>query len=126
MPRKPKRPCNHPGCPALTDGRYCDKHKKMTNAHYNKYERDPASSKRYGADWRRIRARYIAAHPLCERCLEEGRHTPAETVHHRVELSAGGSHAEENLCSLCFAHHSAIHMAKRNKQRNAQRRKASR
>ncbi|MCR1954151.1 HNH endonuclease, partial [Clostridioides mangenotii] len=23
MPKKPKRPCSYPGCPELTDGRFC-------------------------------------------------------------------------------------------------------
>lgn len=33
MPRKPKRPCSFPGCPNLTDGRFCEEHeKKKTNA----------------------------------------------------------------------------------------------
>ena len=30
MPRKPKRPCSHPGCPELVDGRFCKKHEKNT------------------------------------------------------------------------------------------------
>ncbi len=39
MPRKPKRPCSFPGCPELTDGRYCDMHQRQEDAYYNKYER---------------------------------------------------------------------------------------
>ena len=31
---------------------------------------------RDGREWKRIRARYVKAHPLCERCLAEGRLTP--------------------------------------------------
>ena len=42
MPRKPKKPCSYPGCPELTDGRYCEKHQKQENARYEKYDRDPA------------------------------------------------------------------------------------
>ena len=41
MPRKPKRPCSYPGCPKLTEGRYCEEHAKTVNRNYNKYERDP-------------------------------------------------------------------------------------
>jgi 5-methylcytosine-specific restriction protein A len=47
MPRKPKSPCSYPGCPKLTDYRYCEKHKRLTNKNYNKYQRDPKSNKRY-------------------------------------------------------------------------------
>ena len=42
MPRKPKRPCSFPGCPNLTDGRFCEKHEKEENKRYEKYDRDPA------------------------------------------------------------------------------------
>lgn len=41
-PKKPKKPCSYPGCPELTDGRYCEKHQKQENARYEKYDRDPA------------------------------------------------------------------------------------
>ena len=36
MPCKPKRPCAYPGCPELTDGRYCAEHQKIITAHYNR------------------------------------------------------------------------------------------
>ena len=39
MPRRPKKPCSFPGCPNLTEGRYCDEHTKVMNDRYNKYER---------------------------------------------------------------------------------------
>jgi 5-methylcytosine-specific restriction protein A len=101
MPRKPKRPCSFPGCPELTDGRYCDKHQKQVDAYYNKYERDPQTRKRYDRRWRRIRDRYISEHPLCEECQKYGRLTPAEEVHHIIPLSKGGTNADSNLMSLC-------------------------
>nr|DAQ42308.1 MAG TPA: HNH endonuclease [Caudoviricetes sp.] len=108
MPKKPKRPCSYPSCPELVDGRYCEKHQKQADAHYNKYERDPATRRRYGRAWKRIRDRYIAAHPLCEECGKRGILTPAEEVHHIKPLSRGGTHAEDNLMSLCTSCHSAI------------------
>ena len=39
MPRKPKRPCSYPGCPRLTDGRFCEEHQKLENQRYEKYGR---------------------------------------------------------------------------------------
>ena len=39
MPRKPKRPCSFPGCPNLTDGRFCEEHEKQENRRYEKYDR---------------------------------------------------------------------------------------
>ena len=94
MPYKPKRPCSYPGCPRLTSGRYCEEHQKIITAHYNKHQRNPASKRRYGRAWKRIRDRYIAAHPLCEQCKRAGKITPAEEVHHILPLSKGGTHVE--------------------------------
>lgn len=39
MPRKPKRPCSYPGCPELTDRRFCEEHAKKEAARYEKYDR---------------------------------------------------------------------------------------
>lgn len=97
MPYRPKRPCSYPGCPKLTDGRYCEEHQKIITAHHNKHKRDPASRQQYGRAWKRICDRYITAHPLCEECWKAGKVTPAEEVHHIKPLSRGGTHAEENL-----------------------------
>jgi 5-methylcytosine-specific restriction protein A len=36
----------------------------------------------YGRAWKGERLAYIAAHPLCERCLEAGKTVPAHDVHH--------------------------------------------
>jgi len=108
MPKKPKRSCSYPGCPKLTDGRFCEVHQKAVDAYYNKYQLDQATRKRYGRAWKRIRDRYITEHPLCEQCQKEGRLTPAEEVHHIVPLSKGGTNAFDNLMSLCTSCHSAI------------------
>jgi len=108
LPYKPKRPCGYPGCPKLTEGRFCEEHAKLEAARYEKYQRDPAVKKRYGRSWKLVRDRFLAQHPLCEMCQKEGRLTEAEEVHHIVPLSQGGSNARENLMSLCKSCHSAI------------------
>lgn len=108
MPFKPKRPCSCPGCPNLTDGRFCEEHAKQEAQRYERYHRDPATRKRYGRTWKRIRDRHIKAHPLCEQCEKAGRLTPAEEVHHIVPLSQGGSNDVNNLMSLCTSCHSGI------------------
>ena len=105
MPRKPKRPCSYPGCPKLTDGRFCEEHQKLENQRYEKYDRDPAAKRRYGRAWKRIRDRYMNAHPLCERCQRDGRLVKAEQVHHIKPLAEGGDHSENNLMSLCSSCH---------------------
>lgn len=110
MPMKPKRPCAYPGCPELTDQTYCDKHRTLARQQYDKYERAPDIKKKYGREWKRIRDKYYKAHPYCERCYAEGRMTPAEEVHHKIPISRGGTHATENLMSLCRSCHNKIHI----------------
>ena len=46
--------------------------------------------------------------PLCELCREEDTTKEAEEVHHLLPLSQGGTHAFDNLQSLCSAHHRSI------------------
>lgn len=106
MPYRPQRPCSHPSCPKLTDGRFCEEHAKEEAKRYERYQRDPAVKKRYGRMWKCIRDHYIAAHPLCTRSSE--RLPPAQEVHHIKPLSQGGTNAEDNLMSLCTSCHSKI------------------
>ena len=109
MPRKPKRPCSHPGCPNLTEGRFCEEHAKLVNQNYEKYERDPQSKRRYGRAWKRIRDKYVSQHPFCELCYEKGILVETEEVHHKKKLSDGGTHDRDNLIALCKSCHSRIH-----------------
>ena len=108
MPKMPKRPCGFPGCPNLTDGRFCEEHAKQENRRYERYQRDPATKRRYGRAWQRIRDRYAAAHPFCEECYKRGVLTPTEEINHIKPLAHGGTHAEDNLMALCKPCHSRI------------------
>ena len=118
MPNKPLHPCSYPGCPKLTLARFCEEHTTAENRRYNRYERDPASKKRYGYRWQKIRARFLSAHPLCAECQREGRMSVAAEVHHIIPLSNGGTHAESNLEGLCRSHHSSLHLRERSRKRN--------
>lgn len=122
MPRKPQKPCKVPGCPNLTDGLYCEQHKKIKqeqSSYYERYQRDPEHGRRYGRTWRKVRARYAAAHPFCERCYSLGIMTRfvdgvdeygrQQEIHHIVPLVAGGSNDDSNLMSLCRSCHAKIH-----------------
>jgi 5-methylcytosine-specific restriction protein A len=115
VPYKPKKPCAHPGCPNLTAARFCPAHQKQDAREYERYRRDPETRKRYGTEWRRIRNRYIAAHPLCEQCEAAGRFVTAQEVHHIKPLAQGGTHAEDNLMSLCSSCHSGFTLAEINR-----------
>ena len=109
MPKKPKRPCSVPGCPNLTDGQYCEQHRIPERRKYDRYERSPDVNRIYGRQWEKIRKRYATTHPLCERCLKDGRMTPVEEVHHIRPVKRGGTHSEDNLMSLCRSCHNQIH-----------------
>jgi 5-methylcytosine-specific restriction protein A len=110
MPYAPRRGCAYQGCSkrAVAGSTFCEEHKKQIDKQYNKHERT-VEMKKYGRAWKRIRDRYIREHPLCERCLEEGRVTIAEEVHHILPLSRGGTSSPDNLMSLCRSCHNKIH-----------------
>lgn len=109
MPRKPKQPCAYPGCPNLSDGRYCEQHRKLVEKNYEQYSRDPAVHKEYGRAWKRIRDSYVKTHPFCERCFEQGILVSVDEVHHKIPISQGGTHDRSNLMSLCKSCHNKIH-----------------
>lgn len=115
MPRKAKRPCAAPGCPKLTDGKYCDEHAPMAEQErlsrqrqYNRYERDPEVVKKYNGYYKKLRKLYIEAHPLCEECLKRGQLTPAVEVHHIKPVKWGGKHSFDNFMALCQSCHTKL------------------
>ena len=63
--------------------------------------RPHATARGYDGRWQRIRAIKRARDPLCEWCKEAGRVVIAELVDHYIPLAAGGTHADENLVSMC-------------------------
>lgn len=77
--------------------------------HYERFSRGYDKNERYGSPWKKIRDRYISAHPLCEACLGLGKASVATLVHHRKPLSEGGTNDESNLQSLCVSCHERIH-----------------
>lgn len=77
MPMKPKRPCRHPGCPALSDGVYCEVHRGL-------YARENAASRGYDGRWKSARRAYLRRNPLCAECRRNGKLTPATVVDHIV------------------------------------------
>ncbi len=123
MPRKPKHPCSHPGCPELVEykERFCEKHLKEENRRYEKYDRNPAVRRRYGRAWKRIRDSYAAAHPLCEVCAAKGIYVKTEEIHHKLPLSEGGTHDRANLIALCKPCHASIHAGRGDRWHNHER-----
>ncbi|MDL2205789.1 HNH endonuclease [Eubacteriales bacterium OttesenSCG-928-N13] len=77
MPRKPLRPCRHPGCARLSADVYCEQHRVL-------YARESAAQRGYDGKWRAARARFLRQHPLCISCRSVGRLTPATVVDHII------------------------------------------
>ena len=79
MPRRPKVPCRHPGCPELVEPGtlYCAKHLPL----HPEVTR-PAGKRGYTRQWQKISRQYLQAHPLCVECMRQGRYTKATVVDH--------------------------------------------
>ncbi len=83
MPRRPPSPCGTPGCAELVHGGGpCAKHKRQTRTASKTVlaNRD----KLYGRRWKKARAAYLWANPLCVFCERRGRVTAATVVDHIV------------------------------------------
>ena len=109
MPYKPKKPCAYPGCPNLTDGTYCQEHKKLETAKYNRFHRNRTAQSFYDSyAWRKLRAQFLLEHPICEECRKHGKLIKATIVDHIVPISKGGEPLDENnLQALCWSCHSS-------------------
>lgn len=108
MPRKPKTPCRYPGCPKLTEGRYCEEHKKIEDNNYNKYQRNKETQRFYQSkEWKELRKLKLISQPMCEECLRSGKYVRARMVDHIVPIRQGGALLDiANLQSLCWSCHS--------------------
>lgn len=83
-----------------------------------KTERNPNRDAHiYNHSWSRLRLAYLMEHPLCERCLKDGKTKEAEEVHHVTPISRGRTPLEmmdlmlneNNLMALCKECHHRIH-----------------
>ena len=108
MPRKPLKPCRYPGCPELTEDRFCPKYMKEYNRQYNREERPEYSRRLYKtARWQRLRKRVLLEHPLCAGCERQGRVTKATVVDHIIPHKGNPElfWDESNLQALCKSCH---------------------
>lgn len=69
------------------------------------------------ARWRELRESKLRNNPLCEKCLEEGRTTPADDIHHIQSFMSSDdpiirkalAFDSNNLMSLCDWCHQKVH-----------------
>lgn len=106
MPSRPKRPCNHIGCPKTVSSGYCEEHKKQANKYRGSFR-----ERGYDSRWDKIRRMKVRQDPLCEICKQEDRLTPVEIVHHIKKVTDRPDLLldMDNLKSVCRACHAKIH-----------------
>ena len=107
MPYKPQKPCAYPGCPNLTNERYCTQHKKLTDAQYDARLRDREARAFYTSrEWKHLRQNFLIEHPFCEECRKNGRLNKAIVADHVIPIKQGGPALDEsNLQALCASCH---------------------
>ncbi len=64
--------------------------------------RATSAERGYGHSWRKLRAAYLASHPVCQHCQK----VAATDVDHILPRRKGGTDDEWNLQALCHACHS--------------------
>jgi 5-methylcytosine-specific restriction protein A len=106
VPSRPLVACPTCGDP-LPAGVPCPRHVRARRQAYDQ-QRPSAAARLYGPRWRRYRETFLAAHPVCVHCHQEGRPGPANEVDHIVPHR--GDHAlfwdGANHQGLCKHHHS--------------------
>jgi len=108
MPRRPRVPCNYPGCPELVEAgqRYCTRHKRQEQKRYDD-ERGTAAQRGYGSRWRRYTLLFKKQHPLCAECERQGRVTPVYLVDHIIPVTGPDDplfwdpENHQGLCEQC-------------------------
>ena len=94
-------------CGAIVKGK-CDRCKPATHTR-------TTGQRGYDHAWRLLSERKRQNDPLCERCADNGRVTPATEVHH-IQSIADAPHLRltwDNLMSVCAACHAEIEQHRR-------------
>ncbi|MFP3634281.1 HNH endonuclease [Bacillus amyloliquefaciens] len=111
MPLKPLKICAARGYPSLTSDRYCDTHKTQQQEetkNYNKHSKTIISLYK-STEWKRTRQlALIRDNYLCQHCLKDHCFTPADMVHHIVEVKKDWS-KRLDMCNAC---HNKAHGSK--------------
>lgn len=103
MPVSGRRAC--PRCGRTISGR-CT-HCKRGGNRRDRERRGSSSARGYGYRWQKARVQFLAAHPLCKRCLKAGQVTAATVVDHIVPHRGdwGLFWCVSNWQPLCETHH---------------------
>ncbi len=101
MPSKPLKPCNKPGCGAVTTERFCPAHQQWQDQ-----QRPNAKQRGYTHRWVKYRAVFLKRYPLCVRCEADDRVTAATVVDHIIPHKGDQARFwdpdnHQALCKLC-------------------------
>lgn len=103
-----KKPCKKPRCQNLVQGAgaYCEVHRKV-EAQHKEEQRQNSYQRGYSVAWRKARAGYLAHHPICVHCEQDGRITSATVVDHIIDHKGDKElfWDKENWQALCKPHH---------------------
>lgn len=108
VPYRAARPCAHPGCSVLTDGRRCPVHQKAKAEAYRE-QRGTTAELGYGGPWAAYSKAYRREHPYCVSCQQEGRLVASTCVDHITPASGPADPRfwdPANHQALCTACHS--------------------
>jgi len=108
-PYSPMHPCNKPGCPELTYGRFCPDHKKQASINYE-MTRETATARGYDTRWRKIRKLVLNANPMCQCADCNGTYLVANMVHHKDNNPKNNKRG--NLQAMNMNCHNKYHMKK--------------
>jgi 5-methylcytosine-specific restriction protein A len=118
MPNAPRHPCNRPGCPTLTDKRFCDTHSRECRRREVRTKGN-TTERGYGSDWQKLRNVHIKIFPLCKDpyAVHLGRPVIASHVDHIQSISEAPHRRLDptNLQSLCANCHNSL---KQKEERN--------
>ena len=119
MAEKPLRPCNNPGCSALTREGYCPKHKPAKAARHDSAQWHGWYSRKIWTD--DLRPAQLMRDPFCCHCRARGIRQRASVVDHRVpfrgdwDLFVDPSN-HQSLCKRCHDRKTALEQAERRKK----------
>jgi 5-methylcytosine-specific restriction protein A len=119
MPNKSKHPCNYSGCPAITSSRFCPEHERIQKNKEAEYDqaRDQTEARQWlhSSRWRKASKAFLDEHPLCAKCLRQGRDTAGYLVDH-IKPHEGNYDLfwdQDNWQSMCNPHHEEKHKGDR-------------
>lgn len=105
MPTSPPRCCP---CGGKRTNGVCDRCGPRKRSRVSDENRGTRTQRGYDNRWLRLRAAFLAEHPLCADCEANGMVTPAEQVHHVAKVADRPDLRLdwENLMALCAGCHS--------------------